>query len=107
MNFIKQINRIKKTHLLIQQEQTGTPNDFARRLNISRSHLYNILEFLRDFGANIKYSKKSESFFYTSHFDLELHYSLKIISDNETKEIFGGFHFCPISLTINTFHLKQ
>jgi len=106
MNFIKQIDRIKKTHKLILHEQTGTPEEFALKLNISRSHLYNILESLKDFGADIKYSKKSESFYYNSHFDLELHYSLTIISNNEIKEIFGGFLLRPILLDGSIFHLQ-
>ena len=77
MNFIKQIDRIKKTNNLIQNEQTGTPDEFATKLNISKSHLYNVVKSLKDSGAVIKFSKKSESFYYDTSFDLELHYSLK------------------------------
>jgi hypothetical protein len=106
MNFIKQIDRIKKTHQLILNEQTGTPEEFAIKLKISRSHLYNTLDALKDFGAVIKYNKKSESFYYDSPFDLELHYSLKIISNNETKEIFGGFLLPPILLDGTLLYLQ-
>jgi len=106
MNFIKQIDRIKKTHNLIQKQQTGTPDQFAKKLYISRSHLYNVVESLRDCGAIIKYSKKSESFYYDTPFDLELHYSLKIISNDETKEIFGGFSLRPILLDGTLLYLQ-
>lgn len=106
MNFIRQIDRIKKTHQLIQNEQTGTPDQFAIKLNVSRSHLYNTLESLRDLGAKIKYSKKTESFYYESLFHLELNYSLKVISNEETKEIFGGFDFCPILLDGTLLYLQ-
>lgn len=105
MNFIKQLDRIKKAHTLILQEQTGKPDKFAQKLNISRSHLYNIIENLKDFGAQIKYSKKTESFYYTVSFQLELSYSLKIISEQETKEIFGGFSLCPILLDGSILYL--
>ncbi|MFC6096786.1 hypothetical protein ACFPVY_09015 [Flavobacterium qiangtangense] len=106
MNFLKQINRIKETHILILNEQTGNPEEFAIKLHISRSHLYNVLESLKDFGAVIKYSKKSESFYYGSPFDLELHYSLKIISNDETKEIFGGFLLRPTLLDGTLLYLQ-
>jgi transcriptional antiterminator len=93
MNFIKQIERIKKIHLLIQIEKTGTPDAFAKKLNLSRRQLYNELEFFKDLDASIKYCKKRESFYYDKPFNLELKYSLKTIIEDETKEIFGGFHF--------------
>lgn len=93
MNFIKQMERIKKTHLLIRTEKTGSPDVFAQKLNLSRRQLYNVLELIKSFEASIKYCKKRESFCYSTPFDLELKYSLKTIIDDETKEIFGGFDF--------------
>lgn len=93
MNFIKQMERIKKIHLLIHTEKTGNPDVFAQRLNLSRRQLYNLLDLMKSFDASIKYCKKKESFYYSQPFDLELKYSLKTIIDDETKEIFGGFNF--------------
>ena len=93
MNFIKQMERIKKIHLLISTEKTGSPDAFAQKLNLSRRQLYNELEIIKNLDATIKYSKKRESFYYGETFDLELKYSLKTIIDDETKEIFGGFNF--------------
>jgi hypothetical protein len=98
MNFIKQIERIKKIHRLISTEKTGTPIVFARKLSLSRSQLYNELEIIKELDAPLKYSKKKESFYYETSFELILHYSLKIIIDDESKEIFGGTNFCPILL---------
>ena len=46
-----------------------------------------------------------ESYYYSKPFDLELKYSLKIIIDDETKEIFGGFNFRPILLDGTMFTL--
>ena len=51
MNFIKQIERIRKLHELISIEKTGTPFAFAQKLNLSRSHLYNILKNFKELGA--------------------------------------------------------
>ena len=93
MNFIKQIERIKKIHLLICNQKTGCPDAFAQKLNLSRRQLYNELELIKNLDAVIKYCKKKQSFYYSEPFDLELKYSLKTIIGDETKEIFGGFNF--------------
>ena len=98
MNFIKQIERIKKMHLLISTEKTGSPNDFAKQLHLSRSQMYNMLNKLKELDATIKYCKKKQSFYYDKPFELVLKYSLKTIVDEETREIFGGCNFRPILL---------
>jgi hypothetical protein len=98
MNFIKQIERLKKMHELISIERTGTPDVFAEKMHLSRSQLYNELDFMKQLDAPIKYCKKKTSFYYTAPFEIELRYSLKTIVDEEEKEIFGGFDFRPILL---------
>ncbi|SNR24508.1 hypothetical protein [Flavobacterium sp. ov086] len=98
MNFIKQIERIKRIHKLISSEKTGTPSVFAKKLLLSRSQLYNELDIMKDLDAPLKYCKKRESFYYASSFELILNYSLKIIVDDESREIFGGSNFRPILL---------
>ena len=81
MNFIKQLERIKKMHLLISKEKTGVPDDFAKQLHLSRSRMYDLLDVLKEFDATIKYCKKKESFYYDKPFELVLQYSLKTIVD--------------------------
>jgi hypothetical protein len=98
MNFIKQIERIKKIHLLISSEKTGTPSVFARKLCLSRSQLYNELDMIKELDAPLKYCKKRESFYYETSFELILDYSLKIIVEDESRQIFGGSYFRPILL---------
>lgn len=51
MNFIKQIERIKKIHLLIRTEKTGCPDVFAQKLKLSRRQLYNELEIIKNLDA--------------------------------------------------------
>ena len=71
MKFIKQLERLQKLDHLIKKECTGTPNDFAKKLGISRSHLYRLIEILKDYGAEIKYSRKQKNFHYTTPFNLD------------------------------------
>jgi predicted transcriptional regulator len=105
MNFEKLAERINKAHQLILEEKTGTPNEFAKKLKICRSQLYNLIDNLKEFDAPIKYSKKINSFHYTKSFDLELKYSLKIIQEDEKKEIFGGINFRPTLLDRSILNL--
>jgi transcriptional antiterminator len=93
MNFIKQIERIRTIHKLISTEKTGTPDDFAKKLHLSRRQLYNELEIIKSLDASVRYCKKKQSFYYGEPFDLELKYSLKTMVYNETREIFGGYNF--------------
>lgn len=85
MNFEKQAERINNAHKLILEEKTGTPEEFAKKLNISRSQLYNLIDKLKEYDAPIKYSRKTNGFYYSMPFNLELKYSLKIVLDENSK----------------------
>jgi predicted transcriptional regulator len=88
MNLEKQAERINKVHQLIIEEKTGTPSEFANKLNISKSQLYNLIGILKEYDAPIKSCKKINSFYYSKPFFLELKYSLKTILDEENKNRF-------------------
>lgn len=63
---------------------------------LSRSQLYNELDFIKELDGSVRYCKKRESFYYTASFELIFNYSLKVIKEDETKEIFVGSNFRPI-----------
>ncbi|SHL65279.1 hypothetical protein SAMN05444484_102113 [Flavobacterium chilense] len=98
MNFIKQIERLRKMHKLICGEKTGTPNVFARKLQLKRSQFYNELEIIKELDGPVKYCKKRETYYYDTSFELIVNFSLKTITEIESKEIFGGSGFRPILL---------
>lgn len=105
MNFIKQMERINTIHQLISTERTGSPTNFAKKIGLSRSQLYNMLDFIKDLDAPVRYCKKRESFYYESSFELILNYSLKTITCDELKEIRGGYSFCPVLLDNSILNL--
>ncbi|MCP4762132.1 MAG: hypothetical protein GY870_10135 [archaeon] len=90
MNFIKQIERIQRINKHIYNEKSGRPDEFARRMGISKRQLYNIIEMLKDFDAPIRYDRNRETFFYDSDFNLDIRFSMRILTDQEDKSIFGG-----------------
>ena len=64
MSLIKYFERIKRIDHLINLRATGTPEEFARRLGIRRSTLFNNLQELRNLGVNIKYSSYRQTYYY-------------------------------------------
>lgn len=95
MNFLDQIERLNKDNKLIRSEKTGTPFEFAEKINCSRSQLYIIIDYLKSHNAPIKYCKKRESFYYTNTFQFSVFVQLEILDEQEYKKISGSFAFRP------------
>ena len=64
-NHIKAIERIFRVHELILQEHTGTPDELAKRIQISKRTLYKIIEYYNDTGTSIKYCRVRKTFYYS------------------------------------------
>jgi biotin operon repressor len=90
MQAIKQLNRLKKLDALIQQSNTGAPEEFANRLGLSRSQLYNILDELKDLGAPIEYNRSLRSFYYRESFQIVPVAYLEFITPSGAERIYGG-----------------
>jgi len=68
---------------LVRQRRTGTPDELARRLSISRSALYDIIDELRADGVEIKYCRTRCSFYYNGNAFLNIHFSITEATDPE------------------------
>lgn len=72
MQLFKTIDRACQIHALIQKEATGTPDEFAKRLHISRRLLYYLLDELKDVGAEIEYNHRKSTFYYANDFEFNI-----------------------------------
>jgi len=90
MKFVEHFERVKKMNRMIKSGQTGTPEEFARTIGICTSHLYRYLTEMEQYGLSIEYSRSLKTYFYKNNNELAVHYSLKVISAENTTEIFGG-----------------
>ena len=54
---------------------TGTPEELAQKLHVSKRQLYNLVDEFRAMGASIKYSRESKTYYYTN--DKKCHFSAK------------------------------
>jgi len=101
MNTLKQLERLRKIHQYIKMENTGTPKEFALKLQLSESQLYNVLDDLKIKGFPIIYSRTSKSYLYTNDCELKIQYSVELLTTQEKIKIAGGYlknFFTPMQL---------
>jgi hypothetical protein len=63
---IKYIDRLIRMDALIFMKATGTPNEFADKLGIKRSTLFQTLQEIRRMDVDIKYSCARQSYYYAN-----------------------------------------
>lgn len=66
MTFLEKINTIERIDQLIRLKATGSPDELANKLNLTRSTVYEIIDCMKAMDADIKYSKTRKSFYYES-----------------------------------------
>lgn len=93
MKVFQYLERIEKLHKLVNQEKTGTPDEFAKHLGISRTRLYEIMDDLKFEGAPISYSKASRTFYYEEPFQISVSLEMKTLDPVEEKTTAGRKNF--------------
>lgn len=91
MEIIHELKRIQKIHELILSGKTGTPDELARYLNISRRQLYYTLDELRNLGAEISFNRNQKTFCYINGFQLNLSLEISYLNGEDERDITGGF----------------
>ena len=90
MKIFEYLDRISMMHRLVSGQKTGTPEEFARQLGVSRTSLYELIDELRSRGAPIAYSKSAKTFFYRQPYDIAITCLLHPLTYSEEKENAGG-----------------
>jgi DeoR/GlpR family transcriptional regulator of sugar metabolism len=65
MSFEEQTERIETLIWLIKSNNTGTSQNLAHRLGVSRRTVFNDLDFLKGKGYFISYSHTADSYMFT------------------------------------------
>jgi hypothetical protein len=92
MKVFHYLERIERIHTMVSQESTGSPIEFASRLGISRTRLYEIMDDLKLEGAPILYSKSCKTFYYEEPFHISVSFELRVLNSREVKTTNGGNH---------------
>ena len=67
MSLTKYIERLRRMDSLITMMSTGSPEEFAEKLGIRRSTLFQSLQEMREMGVDIKYSCLRQSYYYADN----------------------------------------
>ena len=90
MDFVRQIERLQLLNKLVREQRTGKPEELADRIGVSRRQLYMYLEFLKDHGVEINFSRKLNSFIYAGGKNLEIAFRFNVLDSKSSREIGGG-----------------
>lgn len=94
MDLNKKTECLKVFAHLVKIENTGNASAFARKLNISRSTLYTLLEEIKIMGVDIQYNRLKESYYYNSD------KMLTICTPVKVSDIHCDLKDCPFNSTI-------
>lgn len=64
MSLSKYIARLQRMDSLIAMRATGPPEEFACKMNLSRSTLFETLQEMKYMGVNIRYSNSRGTYYY-------------------------------------------
>lgn len=90
MEFTKQIERLQLLNKLIREQKTGSPEELANRLGVSRRQLYVYLEYLKDCGIEIQFYRKLNSFVYTCQKQIYIDWRFEVLDSADLKKVVGG-----------------
>jgi biotin operon repressor len=72
MSLIKYIKRLQRMDTLISMMATGTPEEFAYKMGIKRSTLFQSIQEMRELGVSIKYSNNRQTYYYSDNHRLRV-----------------------------------
>ena len=86
MNLLEQLEMLERLDKLIERKGTGTAEELALRLGICRRSVFNYMEKLRFYGAEIAFCPTRKSFYYVE----DNRPTLPILSKQNSRKIGGG-----------------
>jgi len=91
MSLVVDIVKLDRIHNLIRRKATGTPEEFANRIGLSASRLYQILSFLRiEMHAPIIYNRYNCSYEYEFQTNFNLEFDRDMMYQSGMETALGG-----------------
>ena len=103
MKLLEQIERINRLHEMIKYRRTGTPQQLAKRLNLSTSMIYKLMDELRIREVPVEYSRQMGTYYYSRGFQMKISIDFKLLAEDEKRDFAGGsylFRFSQIKSEI-------
>ena len=114
MNEFKHLGKLISLENSIRRKCTGTPDELANQLNVSRRGLHWLIKKLESLGVGVKvdYCLWAKSYYYSGSnavkftFDMKLE-SLTEMTDEEMRETNGGCIVFPFGQKIFSFFFRK
>lgn len=81
MKLIEHIDRINRLHELIRYRRTGTPQELARRLRLSPSMVFKVIEELKLRGVPIEYSRQLKTYYYSRQYLMNIKIDFRLLKE--------------------------
>lgn len=62
--FLETYNKLQELNRLIEAEQTGTPKELSKKINITERQLQKYLEILKELKHPVKYARKRKTYYF-------------------------------------------
>lgn len=90
MKLFMYIDRVNRLHELIKRKSTGKPEVLAKKLNLSVSRVYQIIEELKLMQVPIAYSRTLQTYYYTNDYEVSIDVQLRPLEEKEYYHTSGG-----------------
>ena len=90
MSILKALERVSYSYYLLRQRKTGNPREFAQKLGLSKSQMYENIDELKALGLPIEYCKKTKSYFLAKEVQFDLENLFRTINKDELDKVKGG-----------------
>jgi biotin operon repressor len=105
MKLIEQLQLLDRLDQLIRRKATGTPAQLASRLEVSERTVYNLIDTLRQLGAEVSYNKCRGSYQYDNN-EIVFRFDI-VIAEPESKKTKGGKTLTFFSDRLQNFCSEQ
>lgn len=86
----EQLRQLERLDQLIRLKATGSPKDLAQRMDVSERTIYNLMDNLRTFGAEVGYCRNRESYYYEN--DIKFRFDV-VLHEEKVRKVKGGKSF--------------
>ena len=97
---LEHLLRLQRLHQSIKNENTGTAEGLAKKLNISPRTLRYDLAVLKDWGAQLCFQRKGNTYRYLEHFELKIVLDIEVITADNQFKITGGFQHLSFTASV-------
>ena len=77
--------KLQHLHECIKNENTGTPCSLGVRMGVAKRTFFYMVDDLREMGADIKYCRKQQTYYYNNDFELHIEYKVSVTTNGKTQ----------------------